>query len=624
MFHSPSAPRDRPALLWQALLFFLLLLPAVVRAHPLVLDQDDGSFALVPHVEVLEDPGGKLDLAAVRQAAAAGRFAPAHALGELNFGYSSSAFWLRIPLESRLQRSSPWLLEIAFPSLDRVELFLPRADGRVDYQLTGDRLPFAERPYANRNLVLPLELGPGESLALYLRVESEGSLTLPLTLWTPDAFRLHNQDAYAGFSLYYGMLLALGLYNLLLFFALRERIYLVYVAFAVSMAVGQLSLNGLGNEYIWPAFPAWGNVALPSGFAATGFFGAIFTRLFLNTRHSNPRADKLILALAAGFAVAALGPALLPYRWAAILTSLLGAAFSAVAVAVGVHAQLRRHPGARYFLLAWSLLLVGVGMMALRNLGWLPTTLFTSYGMQIGSALEMLLLSFALADRIQAERLAGELAQGEALHSKQDLVNALRSNEQLLEARVAERTRDLAAANDRLLANEQQLQRMARHDPLTGLANRLLLDDRISHGLAVGRRNGTRLALLLIDLDGFKPINDEHGHAVGDQLLVVLADRLQRSVRAVDTVARLGGDEFVLVLEDLAAVEDGRQVAAKVVAEMSRPVVLEGRELLVSASAGLAFYPEDGEDAQTLLRRADEAMYEAKRTGRNIFRQVGQ
>ncbi|PZR20181.1 MAG: sensor domain-containing diguanylate cyclase, partial [Azospira oryzae] len=199
-----------------------------------------------------------------------------------------------------------------------------------------------------------------------------------------------------------------------------------------------------------------------------------------------------------------------------------------------------------------------------------------------------------------------------------------RSNEQLLEARVAERTRDLAAANDRLLANEQQLQRMARHDPLTGLANRLLLDDRISHGLAVGRRNGTRLALLLIDLDGFKPINDEHGHAVGDQLLVVLADRLQRSVRAVDTVARLGGDEFVLVLEDLAAVEDGRQVAAKVVAEMSRPVVLEGRELLVSASAGLAFYPEDGEDAQTLLRRADEAMYEAKRAGRNTFRQVGQ
>jgi len=611
--------------------FFLPLLLALclglastsARAHPLVLEQNRGHYALAPHVEVLEDPAGKLDLAAARQAAAQGRFTPAGALGEVNFGYSASAFWLRIPLESRLARPSDWLLEIAFPSLDRVELFLPPGSGNAEYRLTGDHLPFAERPYPNRNLLLPLSLPAGEPLVLYLRVASEGSLTLPLTLWAPDDFRLHNQHAYAGFSLYYGMLLALGLYNLLLYFALRERIYLCYVAFVTSMAVGQLSLNGLGNEYIWSDFPAWGNVALPSGFAATGFFGAIFTRLFLNTRQTQPRADRLILLLAAGFALAALGPALLPYRWSAILTSLLGAAFSAVAVAVGIRAQLRRHPGARYFLLAWSLLLLGVAMMALRNLGWLPTNLFTSYGMQIGSALEMLLLSFALADRIQQERQAREQAQGETLQSKQALVDALRSNEQLLEARVAERTQALAAANDRLLANEQQLQRMARHDPLTGLANRLLLDDRISHGLAVGRRNGTRLALLLIDLDGFKPVNDAHGHAIGDQLLVVLADRLQRSVRAVDTVARLGGDEFVLVLEDLPAIEDARLVAAKVVAEMSRPVVLEGRELLVSASAGLAFYPDDGDDAQTLLRRADEAMYQAKRAGRNTFREAG-
>ena len=142
--------------------------------------------------------------------------------------------------------------------------------------------------------------------------------------------------------------------------------------------------------------------------------------------------------------------------------------------------------------------------------------------------------------------------------------------------------------------------------------------------LAASARSGSRGALVFLDLDGFKGLNDSRGHVVGDQLLTEVARRLSLCVRESDTVARLGGDEFVLVLEDLAAVEDGRQVAAKVVAEMSRPVVLEGRELLVSASAGLAFYPEDGEDAQTLLRRADEAMYEAKRAGRNTFRQVGQ
>jgi len=226
---SHSAPGDgRP---WRWTLFLPLLLALClglagtsVRAHPLVLEQNRGQFALAPHVEALEDPGGTLNLAAARQAAAQGRFTPAGALGEVNFGYSASAFWLRIPLESRLAQPSDWLLEIAFPSLDRVELFLPQGSGNAEHLLTGDRLPFAERPYPNRNLVLPLRLPAGEPLVLYLRVASEGSLTLPLTLWAPDEFRLHNQHAYAGFSIYYGMLLALGLYNLLLYFALRERI----------------------------------------------------------------------------------------------------------------------------------------------------------------------------------------------------------------------------------------------------------------------------------------------------------------------------------------------------------------------------------------------------------------
>lgn len=619
-------PREAfgPCLLLLLLGVACLLSGRAAFAQALVLDQAQGSFALRPHIEVLEDADGSLDMEGAAQAAAAGRFSAPRSLGELNFGYSKSAFWLRLPLESRLASASDWLLEIAYPSLDRVELFLARGDGQVTRMVSGDRMPFAERPYPNRNLLFPLHLAGKEGAVLYLRVTSEGSLTLPLTLWAPDDFRLHNQDSYAGFSLYYGMLLALGLYNLLLYFSLRDRSYLAYVAFVISMAVGQLSLNGLGNEYIWPDFPAWGNVALPSGFAATGLFGAIFTRLFLDTRHRAPRADRLILAIAVGFALAAVAPAVIPYRLAAILTSLLGAAFSMVAVAVGIHSLARRHPGARYFLIAWSLLLLGVGMLALRNLGWLPTTLFTTYGMQIGSALEMLLLSFALADRIQQERQGREAAQGDALQSKQLLVDTLRSNEQVLEARVAARTRDLTEANSRLRENEALLQRMARHDPLTGLANRLLLVDRINHGLAAARRNDSRLAVLLIDLDGFKPVNDNHGHAVGDQLLVVLADRLRRSVREVDTVARLGGDEFVIVLEAVQQVEDARRVAAKVVDEMGRPMALDGRELGVSASIGIALFPDDGLDAQTLLKRADEAMYKAKHAGRNTFRLVTQ
>lgn len=612
-----------PSFLSRLLLAAMLLLAWSLPARAqLRLEANTEAVALASQVEVLEDQGGTLDFSTVAQAAREGRFRPARGQGEINFGYSASVFWLHFSVEPHPAGSRDWLLEIAYPSLDRVELFQPLADGSVRHLVTGDRQPFSSRPYSNRNLLLPLQLAPQGPQSLFLRVQSEGSLTVPLTLWAPEAFRRHNQDAYAGFSLYYGMLLALGLYNLLLYFSLRDRSYLAYVAFVASMAVGQLSLNGLGNEYLWPEWPAWGNVALPSGFAATGFFGALFTRFFLATRRTVPRLDKLILALAAGFAFAALAPAFLPYRLAAVLTSLLGAVFSTVAVVAGVRCRLAGHAGARYFLLAWSLLLLGVAMLALRNLGWLPTNLFTTYGMQIGSALEMLLLSFALADRIHVARQEKDLAQAEALSAKQSMVEALQRSEQELENRVAIRTGELSEANRRLRENEHLLQRMARHDPLTGLANRLLLDDRVAHGLASAKRNDRHLALLLIDLDGFKPVNDAYGHALGDKLLVVLADRLVRCVRAVDTVARLGGDEFVIVLEDLSDEAAAIQVATKVVAEMARPALLEGQELSVTASVGLAFHPRDGKDTATLLKQADQAMYTAKHGGRNTFRRA--
>ncbi len=166
---------------------------------------------------------------------------------------------------------------------------------------------------------------------------------------------------------------------------------------------------------------------------------------------------------------------------------------------------------------------------------------------------------------------------------------------------------------------EEQLQFQATHDALTGLPNRSLLGDRIAQALVRGGRDGRSVAVLFIDLDQFKFVNDSLGHDVGDLLLRAVSDRLRSTVREGDTVARQGGDEFVIVLHEVARETDVAEVAQKVLTALHPPFVVEDHELFVAASVGISLYPQDGEDVHTLLRAADMAMYRAKEEGRNNF-----
>lgn len=608
---------------WLPLLLLLVCGPVLARhggLPPLAIGTAS-EYRLAPHLRYLEDPQHTVTVAELSGGNAADRLEAAQARhGEVNFGYSASAYWLALPLAVAADAPQRWLLEIASPSLDRIEVYQPRGGGGYTVYRAGDLQPFAARPYVHRNFVFPLQLVPGSTQTVYIKVASGGSLTIPATLWQPEALRRHDQQTYALLSVYYGMLLALMLYNLLLFLATRDAVFIAYVAFVASMAVGQCSLNGYGNQFLWPEWPAWGNVALPSGMSATGFFGALFTRLFLETRRRAPWLDRIILAMAVAFAASALAPIVTSYRFAAIFTSLNGLAFAAIATVGGVCCLAKGHPGARYFLLAWSLLLVAVGVMAMRNLGWLPTTTLTNYSMQIGSALEMLLLSFALADRINVMRREKDRATQEALTANQAMVDTLRRSELELEVRVVERTRALEHANERLRHKEQQLEYMAQHDALTGLPNRTLLDDRIVHAIAAAGRRGDVAAILLADLDGFKTINDVYGHAAGDLLLAAAAGRLKECVRETDTVARYGGDEFVIVLEDLDSEHDAADVAEKLVSRMRRTFEVGDTHVNINISVGVACFPRDGRSGEQLLNRADLAMYAAKASGRDAWR----
>lgn len=225
----------------------------------------------------------------------------------------------------------------------------------------------------------------------------------------------------------------------------------------------------------------------------------------------------------------------------------------------------------------------------------------------------------------------GDASQGtiwttEDVSARREAQLALMQAHEELENRVAERTAELAETNLRLQEEvaerqqaEERVMHLANHDALTGLPNRRLLIDRLGQALALAHRENHQVAVLFMDLDRFKTINDSLGHMKGDALLQNVARRLSETLREGDTVSRLGGDEFVIVLPSLDQPKAAEKVALKLVDALAPPIDLGGQELRVSASIGISLFPEDGRDTETLLRNADSAMYHAKDMGRNNY-----
>ena len=213
---------------------------------------------------------------------------------------------------------------------------------------------------------------------------------------------------------------------------------------------------------------------------------------------------------------------------------------------------------------------------------------------------------------------------GVPLNSSKGIIGALVVQSYSGEVRYTEQDKSLLQFVSNQIAsaivrkqNEAWLQYIAHHDPLTDLPNRELFHDRLQTALARARRNKERLVVLYIDLDGFKEVNDGHGHAVGDLLLQEVAKRIRRCLRESDTVGRIGGDEFVVLLNNTTLPEHGAVVAEKIRAVLDRPFELGGKRLHISSSIGVAAYPEHGDDNKQLIRHADEAMYAAKKNGGN-------
>ncbi len=579
----------------------LVLASPVGAAEPqvLIVDGSQSDIALQPYIRYLRDPERSLQIEQVLQQTE--QFRPASERRDLNFGYTQDHLWLTLDLVSAADELTDWLIEMRYASLDRVSLYSVGADG-IQVQHSGDTLAYSERSIGHRNPIFALRLAPGEQRRLFILAHSEGSLTLDSQLWSAAGFQQYSQKGYVLLALYFGALLALGSYNLLLFAVLRERSFILYVCFVASFGVGVLAINGLGAQYLWPNLGTPGNRLLPLGISLAATLGVLFAQAFLCTARRAPRLDRCLGVWAFLAALATLVTLLIDVQRALQLMSIVGLITCLVLLVSGLICVAKRVPGARIFVLAWLALLVGGTLLALRNFALIPSNFVTLNAMQVGSAMEMLLLSLGLAARFnQLKRLQEEtqrLALAAALHQ-----------EQVLEQRVTERTEALAEANARLEAQAMQ-------DPLTGLANRAALASHMQQAMLRTRRRGELLALVLIDLDGFKDINDEWGHAAGDRVLIEVAARLQAFARGSDLVARLGGDEFILLSEGIHSRQEVLGLAERLLQVISLPVALQNQSVRVGASIGISFSDGIEPDIEILMRQADQAMYQRKRSGK--------
>ena len=453
---------------------------------------------------------------------------------------------------------------------------------------------------------------------IYLRVETPNSLNIPARMWEPQALQTHEHADYALQALYFGIVLAISLYNLMLFVVLRDKNYLLYVIFSGSVALALVTFSGLGTEFVWGDIPAFTTLGVNVLTAVAAMAMLQFARQLLNTAELSKPLDQVLKGLmvlhgVSFFALILWFPTVNPgYVVLTLITPL-------VLLATGCWSALRGPRIADYVVAAFAAILLAVVLTHLRNLGLLPTNFLTTDGTQIGSAMEMLLLSFALADRYNAMRRDQQHAQAQTLKAQEELVSTLREAEHVLEAKVAERTTELRILNRRLEA-------LSATDGLTGIANRRHFDATLAAEWARAARRGHSLALGFLDVDCFKKYNDHYGHQAGDDCLRKVADTLAATIaRSGDLVARYGGEEFVFIAPATSA-EDALEMARKVceaLQALAMPHAVSNFGC-VTASVGVAsIIPDDTSTPQTLIQAADEALYAAKAAGRNRAVLVG-
>ncbi len=545
-----------------------------------------------------------------------------------NFGFSEAAHWFRFRVQVPGQRPVDRYLELPVPFLDDLQVF-HRADGPHTRQYAvGDTQPFDKRPVQHQNFVMPVTLQPGINV-FYMRLASTGTVEASFRLWPHEAFVADSNRENLANGAVAGVLLVMMIYNLFVGFSLRDGNYLLYIGFVASYLLFYFTLTGYSYQHLWPEAVHWNSIAISSFIASTIAFTSWFTTVFLRLRAFSPKLHRLMLLFGWAGCALFLASLVLPYAWTIRVGTILAIPVAATALVAGYWRWASGAQFARFFCLAWTALLLGFVVLTANKMGWIEANVWTNNASQIGIILQVVLLSFTLADRMNHDRARRIEAQEAALaherharESSQALVRAIEESNRELENRVTARTADLNEAMSQLQAANHKLTELSTTDALTQVRNRAFFDEALRNEISRASRHGAQLSLVMFDIDHFKRINDTYGHPAGDACLRAVAHTARQSVRrAGDVLARYGGEEFAIVLVDLDVAHVLELIDHLRTSLQSQTVVFDGQTIRFTASFGVAHgTPQPDTQGEHILSLADQALYRAKHEGRNCVR----
>lgn len=394
-----------------------LAIIAVAGAAPVQLSAERSVYPLVEHVEYLQDAGGELELAG---AMAAEGWATS-AEEDPNFGFTSAAYWLRLELHNATDDTQHTVFAFRYQLLDDVLVYVQQLDGSFTAEELGDRRPFWTRSLRSTRLAVVVETAPGQRQWLYARVATSSSMQIGAELMSYEGFIEDTTQADLFRGVYYGIMVVMAVYNLFLYLSIRNLSYLLYVAFVVAFIFTQMALDGTSTRYLFPDSPSIANTFTPFMIGLLQLPVLLFTQRFLKTKEHVPRLHTLLnvfLALATvGVALTLVAPYAISVRYVAGLSMIESLACQVIGIIVW---RMGFRP-ARFYVLAWSALIIGTIMYAMVAFGWLPANVFTRNIQRFGSALEVTLLSFALGDWIKMLEQERERARAEHLELERDL-----------------------------------------------------------------------------------------------------------------------------------------------------------------------------------------------------------
>ncbi len=403
-------------------LFFLTDLPVWGYVeNPVVLTDDQHHYPLGLHVAFLEDPTRMLTIDDVTAPQYADRFTPSSE-EILNLGIKSVVYWIRIPIKNKAQHINDWRLRIESSYFDFIEMYIPNIDPQgppFTVKRSGDSIPFHEWDVAHRQFVFKIFLQPHTEQTLYIRIESLDGIITRMSLWSAEAFaeRTYHEQLWYGF--YFGSLCIMACYNLFIFLSLRDKSYLYYVLFVLFWGLNEFSAEGFAYQYLWPNSPQWNEPISVTAGTLSAFFALQFTAQFLKLPTLHPALNRVVMLFSAGWFVTCGATYITDLGTTNLFIQLLTLGTLPIIVIAPITSWYHGYRPARYLLLAWSTFAITGTTAVLTSLAALPTNAILRYSYPIGVILLMLLLSWALADRINELKTQAEQERLQALELQQ-------------------------------------------------------------------------------------------------------------------------------------------------------------------------------------------------------------